>query len=81
MNRLYICDDCDEVYKEDDGMIEPVYECYECGAEFPRSQSPSGDNHQCPECNRFCAKVTDTGCPDCAVALVELRRVDESEGA
>lgn len=60
------CHGCDALLEED-AEVEQAYECGNCGTQFGRDDSPSG-NHQCPDCNKFAAKMDpDEGgvCPEC----------------
>lgn len=62
---VYNCDGCDTVYGDGDDGLEPVYECNSCGEVFTRSNSNNGNNHQCPQCLKFGAKLSDHGCTNC----------------
>lgn len=61
----YKCDSCDMLYDDDSANFEPLYECQNCGTRFIRSNSMTGDNHQCPDCAKFASKLSDNGCEDC----------------
>lgn len=80
IQTVLVCPDCGMVFDEEpeNNEPEPLYEC-SCGETFTRSNSYSGDNHQCPQCMKFASKLADQACPDCAVELEEEEMVfDES---
>ena len=64
------CPDCQKV--GDDIEPEPLYECSSCGDTFSKSNSADGESHRCPQCNKFGAKVSDEGCPECNVELEDM---------
>lgn len=59
---VQVCSGCKAVLEE--GDIEPVYECGDCGEEFTKDDSPNGNN-QCPQCNKFAARKEDDGKSSC----------------
>ncbi len=69
-----LCQDCGALIEG--GNEEPLYECCET---FTRSNSADGEGHRCPSCNKFAAKVSDLGCPDCGVG--ELEEIEVAECA
>jgi predicted RNA-binding Zn-ribbon protein involved in translation (DUF1610 family) len=60
----YECPSCGETF-EDAGETVTLYECGDCGQQFTR------DNHQCPTCAKFGAKVSELGCPSCGEGELE----------
>lgn len=60
------CEECDGIFDleqvQENGSL---YECGNCNERYNRSNS-ANDNHQCPSCNKFGAKVAAESCPDCA---------------
>lgn len=69
----YYCPGCDAIFADNDGEKEPepLYECASCGTTFTRSGSLTGDNHQCPDCGKFGAKISPMGCPECQQGELE----------
>ena len=69
------CESCEFTIQDpaDNDDISPLYECGNCGTTFNRANS-ANDNHQCPNCNKFGAKVAEYCCPDCE--SVELEEID-----
>lgn len=62
MKDIYICEGCEHVLDEE--PESPAYECGNCGEQYSREMTEGGD-HRCPSCNKFGAKVSDWGCPEC----------------
>lgn len=58
------CDQCCARFESDDDAVT-LYECGECGTRFTQETSSNGSGHSCPGCNKFGAKVSDCGCPEC----------------
>ena len=61
------CQNCEEVVEEDAG---PLYECGDCGTTFNRENSYA-NNHQCPDCHKFAAKIAEKSCPQCCEGELE----------
>lgn len=60
---VWRCPDTPEHWwTEEDDVHEPLYECEDHGV-FSRRQTEQG-NHQCPECNKFGAKISEYSCPE-----------------
>ena len=57
------CDSCDATFQDCDEAVT-LYECNNCGTRFTQQTSPNG-NHQCPDCDKFGAKISEHGCPEC----------------
>jgi hypothetical protein len=77
---LFFCGGCDKTYEEDAVTdAGPLYECGGCGTIFTRSTS-ANDNHQCPECNKFGAKMADVSCPEGCEDELEERTGLQYEG-
>ena len=58
----YFCaDGCMAVSETEGG---PLYECPKCSIRYNREGS-ANDNHQCPSCKTFGAKVAERSCPQC----------------
>lgn len=68
----FICSECDEAF-EDDADFVRLYECGECGNIFSYEDNYS---HRCEQCNKFAAKLTDNGCPECNQAAIVERGGD-----
>lgn len=66
------CDACDAFIDPDD-VGPPLYECGTCGT-FNRDQSEN-ENHQCPSCSKFGAKVADDSCPECETGELDAGTV------
>ena len=81
VSTLLKCLDCDKLAREEDVEYSRLYECG-CGNMFTREDSPSGSS-QCPQCNKFAARIDANAgtrqdvalCPDCAMSEME-----EAEG-
>jgi hypothetical protein len=58
------CSSCEETF-DDDSAVVPLYECRDCGDRYTPETSADGCSHRCPSCNKFGAKVSDMGCPEC----------------
>jgi hypothetical protein len=54
------CPECDALIPSDEVSGERVYECGECG-----TKGAGSDARQCEQCHKFCAKISDTSCPEC----------------
>ena len=69
------CSDCDEYHNESD-CISKTYECGECG-EFINGDE---DGHRCSDCNKFCSKAHEHGCPTCIgpTEEVTLEQLEEA---
>lgn len=65
----FLCDECEAISEEAGGTL---YECAEDG-KFNRETS-FNDNHQCPECRKFSAKVAEQSCIECNAG--EVREID-----
>lgn len=61
----YKCEQCDHICSADDTEEDPLYECPDGCGYFTKSNSLTGDNHQCPECRKFSTYVGERACPDC----------------
>jgi hypothetical protein len=59
---------------ENDSEAVTLYECADCGQTFTEDDSSDGCSNRCPSCNKFAAKLTDRGCPECSGG--ELIEVD-----
>lgn len=58
------CPECGALDPDHD--TEAKYECPECGNEFRKSESYTGDNHQCPDCRKFSSRIEDAElCGEC----------------
>jgi 5-methylcytosine-specific restriction endonuclease McrA len=65
-NAVHCSDEnCGAVF-EDVSEAVTLYECQECGDPFTEDDSADGCSHRCPSCNKFAAKLTDNGCPECS---------------
>lgn len=60
----FTCNACGEEFDTNDDAVT-LYECADCGNRFTRETSADGDSHRCPDCNKFGAKVSEQGCPEC----------------
>lgn len=68
----YRCNECDnEVSKDEIADCDPLYECGECGSQLVGER-------RCPDCNKFCARVGDHGCPECGAGALELVQSQET---
>jgi predicted RNA-binding Zn-ribbon protein involved in translation (DUF1610 family) len=65
------CNSCGNRFNEDDAIT--LYECGDCGQIF--SAEDAGGN-RCPDCNKFAAKFTDMGCPECSEGKLENIKVE-----
>lgn len=61
---VLICSECGALVPPDEISDERVYECGECGI-----KGAGSDARQCDQCHKFCAKVSDTSCPDCEAPM------------
>lgn len=77
--QVWVCQSCEEIVKDEDYIPEALYECPECGTQFLRSNSYTGDNHQCPDDRKFSSKVTSTGCSECQMGEMEEQEAWECE--
>jgi DNA-directed RNA polymerase subunit RPC12/RpoP len=56
----YVCQECQAEHDKDE--LIRLYECGECGTVFPYDEITG---NRCEDCNKFAAKLTDCGCPEC----------------
>lgn len=64
------CPECQALMPPDDVGEERVYECGECG-----QKGVGDDGRRCDQCNKFCAKISDTSCPECDGPMDEAETV------
>ena len=66
----WLCE-CGHLESDDEHEPEPLYECGECGIKFTKEGSADGGSCRCPDCNKFSAKVSEHGCPECCEEPME----------
>jgi len=64
------CSECEAKFI-DTSDAQPLYECSSCGSIFTEENSADGGSNRCPDCNKFAAKISDLGCPECGQGEIE----------
>lgn len=72
------CPDCDNF--SEPGETLTLYECGNCGTVFTQDGSADGASNRCPDCNKFAAKKTDDGCPECEEGECEAVMAHQEDG-